>query len=201
MDDADVVVFNGLWGKWKDWVYRPRPRGPRTRNDRFFACGAQIRFEDPQGGGDDTAANGLRLVFCEINNWNSQSTKTIYEGRWGSWKPAVMCKPGTYMNGAKVRFEGSQRWGDDTALNGLEITCAFPYMPKYELPFFYPARVYDGKWGDWQNWQGRLCTFVTAARVRFEDPCGGCDDTAWNGLELRFEDARAGETWCEQQHN
>jgi len=45
-----------------------------------------MRFEEHQGFGDDTAANGLKLRFCDLNNWNNQEEMTIWDGTWGEWK-------------------------------------------------------------------------------------------------------------------
>lgn len=45
------------WGDWGPWVFCPR---------RTAVCGLSIRFEDPQGDGDDTAMNGLRLHCCRL---------------------------------------------------------------------------------------------------------------------------------------
>lgn len=39
----------------------------------YYLCGAEIRFEDNQGNnGDDTAANGVRLIYCNAKNWSDQ---------------------------------------------------------------------------------------------------------------------------------
>lgn len=87
-----------------------------------------MRFEDPQGGGDDTAANGIRWKFCGASNWMQQA-QMEFEGVWGDWKGMVMCPMFKYVAGFQVRIEpkqGGGLGGDDTALNGLKLFCRRP---------------------------------------------------------------------------
>jgi len=162
------VIYNGVWGGWKGWV-SDKPK---------VACGAELRFEDSCGGCDDTAGNGLRLKFCDLEDWNSQTQKDIYPGVWGGWKGMKMCSPGKYIVGARVRFEDSCGYCDNTALNGLEIACRDKYWEGAET-----INVYSGTWGGWKPWvYFPLGHFGTAARVRFDDPGG--DDTALNGIQF-----------------
>jgi Vitelline membrane outer layer protein I (VOMI) len=39
----DIIVENGIWGNWK---------GMQVGNGRSMVQGAQVRFEDSQGGGE-----------------------------------------------------------------------------------------------------------------------------------------------------
>ena len=43
------MVYTGLWGSWKPWVYR----------NSKLVTGARVRYEDPIGGGDDTVLNAI----------------------------------------------------------------------------------------------------------------------------------------------
>lgn len=45
------------WGSWLDWAMCP---------NNTAVCGLAIRFEGSQGGGDDTAMNGLELACCNL---------------------------------------------------------------------------------------------------------------------------------------
>jgi len=164
----EVEIYGGLWGGWKGWA---------GKTSGYYACGAELRFEDP--GGDDTAGNGLKLRFCDLKNWNSKKTTTVYSGKWGGWKGMKMCPFGKYIGGARVRFEDRQGGGDDTALNGLEIRCVDRYWKGTEN-----IMVYEGVWGDWKPWVNSAGNLVEDARVRFEDPGG--DDTALNGIRFWF---------------
>ena len=49
---VEVLEYQGLWGDWKTVHYL---------NDYQKGFAAQLRFQQPQGTGDDTAANGLRI--------------------------------------------------------------------------------------------------------------------------------------------
>ena len=48
---ADSIVTSGWFGYWRGWKLRP--------NINYFACGARLKIQPPQGAGDDTAMNGL----------------------------------------------------------------------------------------------------------------------------------------------
>lgn len=175
--NQDVNIYSGLWGEWKPMV--------KSEDGGMYACGAQIRFEDRQGGGDDTAANGLRLQYCGLHDWRLQNAKSIYDGIWGGWKSMKMCPYGKYIKAARVRFEGNQGNGDDTALNGLEITC----VDKDNDPSTREnVMVYSGLWGNWTPWRETPGNkLVKGARVRFEDYQGNGDDTALNGIIFNAE--------------
>ena len=143
-NEGTLEIYKGNWGGWEDWK--------TTSKVRHFACGANLRFESDQGGGDDTAANGLKLRFCDLDDWNTQTDETIWTGDWGEWKGWKNCPQNQFIVGAKVRYENSQGGGgDDTALNGLKIYCA-PYDTNSGGSW---VSVYDGLWGDWKAEQKR----------------------------------------------
>ncbi|KXZ48978.1 hypothetical protein GPECTOR_24g268 [Gonium pectorale] len=48
-------LVEGYWGDWQQWKWCPY---------NSYICGFQVRFEVPQGAGDDTAFNGLKIVCC-----------------------------------------------------------------------------------------------------------------------------------------
>ena len=168
--DEHITVYNGHWGGWKPWV---------NGSDGKFACGAELRFETSQGIGDDTGANGLKFMFCDLNDWEDQYQAVVWGGSWGNWKGMKMCPNGKYMAAARVRFEDPIGGGDDTALNGLEIYCTKPDWNDGETLVVYP-----GLWGSWKPWAYRYSKLVKGARVRYEDPIGWGDDTALNGVMM-----------------
>ena len=179
----DKMIYAGRWGGWKPWG------GDDTGG--FYVCGAQLKFEDSQGSdGDDTAANGLKLRYCFLDNWhNRREDVVIHHGNWGTWKDEMkMCGFNQYVDGAQVRFEdplGSD--GDDTALNGLKIHCRH----KDTSSVGKWITVYGGNWGKWKNQVVVPNKFVKLARVRYEDSHDG-DDTALNGIQFRYETPNAG---------
>lgn len=177
--NEDITIYHGNWGGWKNWQ--------KTSQRGLYACGAELRFENSQGGGDDTAANGLKLKYCGLSDWYNQQEQTIWNGNWGGWKGWVMCSYGKYIGAARVRFEDSQGGGDDTALNGLQIYCVDKNWINWEF-----KTVYNGNWGQWKGWSYRWNKLVKGARVRFEDNQGGGDDTAMNGLQFNVEEPNFG---------
>jgi len=52
-----IAPCDGLWGNWWGWAYCPTGT---------YVCGARVRFEWDQGGGDDTAMNGIQLACCRL---------------------------------------------------------------------------------------------------------------------------------------
>lgn len=48
--------------------------------------------------------------------------------------------------------------------------------------------VWEGNWGEWSGWQGVNLRnmYVCGARVRMQRKMGLADDSAWNGLVLRY---------------
>ncbi len=182
----DVTIWNGDWGDWKGM------KGPSSGG--YYACGAMLRSEDDCGPGggknDDTAANGLVLWFCHIQDWRSTLKMTIYNGRWGEWKTGTMCPYGWFIDGAQVMYEDPQGDRDDTALNGLKIHCKDPKSNRSDW-----FMVFKGPYGTWKpgvvNANNKL---VSAAEVRFEKHQGGGkgDDSAMNGIKFQFSDPTNG---------
>jgi len=172
--NENIVIHEGLWGEWKDWK--------DIDSNGMYACGAELRSEDRQGAGDDSAANGLRLKYCGLSDWRIQKQQEIWTGDWGKWKKMVMCPHGKYIGAATVRFEDRQGGGDDSALNGLAIWCVNENWRNGEVKI-----VYNGEWGGWKDWSYKVNKLVKGARVRYEDKRGGGDDSAMNGIEFNVE--------------
>ena len=104
-----------------------------------------MRFEKDLGSGDDTAANGIRLVYCQPGNWRSQK-EHVYEGMWGDWRGLVMCPYNYFVDAFQARVEPQQD-GDDTALNGLNFRCKNPATSDNKIITIFP-----GLWGTWRGW-------------------------------------------------
>jgi hypothetical protein len=110
-----------------------------------------------------------------------RDTVEIYPGVWGDWQTVAMCKPGYWINGYRVRVEGSQGGGDDTALNAVEFSCLNQQGGAHTIS------SHPGIWGDWKQWN--YCPvgkFAVGSNLRFEDPDG--DDTAGNDVALYCND-------------
>ncbi|EFJ49516.1 hypothetical protein VOLCADRAFT_59455 [Volvox carteri f. nagariensis] len=79
--------------------------------------GYQLQIEGSCGWCDDTALNGLRLR-CEEGNMLS-----IQDGNWGGWSGVSECASG-YLTAARLKLEGQQGGGDDTAANSIQFRCS-----------------------------------------------------------------------------
>lgn len=176
----DVTIWEGDIGEWKEW---------RTIADNTissFACGAELQVESYVGLSDDTAANGLRLVFCDVGNWNEQKTLQVFEGVWGLWKGPVLCPPNHFIDGAQVQYEDFISATDGTGVNGLRIHCSDDIQSGIGIWL----NVHDGLFGSYRDAVEVTGGRVIGASVRYQNPCGTfCDDTALNGLRFRFQDA------------
>lgn len=49
----DIMIFEGLWGSWRDW---------RIATPGKFLYSVKMRNQPPVGNSDDTAMNGLRFL-------------------------------------------------------------------------------------------------------------------------------------------
>jgi hypothetical protein len=58
----------GGWGNWLDWVEYPGS----------YICGGQVRFEDDQGKGDDTALNESSSISVSMIISNPRTSNTTY---------------------------------------------------------------------------------------------------------------------------
>lgn len=164
-------IVEGDWGHWEEKV-------SWTEQEGFYACGASVRFEQPQGNGDDTAMNGVRFIICNEKNWHQQQTSTINEGLWGDWSNDVLCPVGSFIVGLQVRYETKILFGDNTALNGLRIQCNDPSSQWLE--------VHPGLWGEWMNESRFPGVYICGAQSRFQPHIRMGDDTGMNGLRVQL---------------
>ena len=107
---GEVCSSYGGWGSW-------------AHSNKCYPGfkGANFKVEGKQGGGDDTAANGLMLV-CQTGG----GYRTSNEGGWGSWQGSKYCASGQHVCGIQTRVEAAQGGDDDeddTALNGVDLRC------------------------------------------------------------------------------
>ena len=126
-------------------------------------------MEPNQGGGDDTAMNGICL------NCSRGGTVCSTVGPRGSWSYSGTCSSG--FNTFDLRFADSQGSGDDTGANAVRLYCSSDGSGY--------STSNEGPWGQWV-WHtncesGKLFCGI---RTRVERPQGADDDTALNGVEL-----------------
>lgn len=144
-----------------------------------MAIGFNTKVEEPQGDGDDTALNSIKLI-CANN-------KEIYsgEGQWGEWGENAICPNGSYLNGFRLKVEPPQGDGDDTATNGIIMICSDGTQLNNN---------HEGQWGEWSiDWSRSpiaqapklICPhkkYICGFRQQIEPSIGEGDDTAMNNV-------------------
>merc|ERR1719191_574210 len=100
-----VYTGNGYWGDW--WGAKYCPSG-------HYIDAYQMRSEKSQGGGDDTALNGVKF-HCTNGGWYNAGS-----GYWGDWGSYPSCGSGEAVTRFKSQNEGKLGiWRDDTAMNNF----------------------------------------------------------------------------------
>ena len=160
---SEINSRNGNWGNWGNWgnaVFCPRGQ---------YVIGFQTKLESRQGGGDDTALNGIR-VRC-----SGQSMISSSEGPWGNWGEWSYCPNEKKVLGFQIKVESRQGGGDDTATNGVNFLCD-------DNTSIHSS---EGPWGSWSPYF--LCNdgyFMCGIQTQVESPIGKGDDTAMNNLRM-----------------
>ncbi|XP_030645795.1 vitelline membrane outer layer protein 1 [Chanos chanos] len=158
------VDYGQSWGSWNSKEMCP---------SGFYATGFSLKVERSQGGGDDTALNGIRLHCSQPGNnyWTTIESKS---GPWGDWTSPQFCPSGS-LKSFQLRVESKQGDGDDTAANNIRFRCSGgSTLEGYGMSWGY--------WGEWSTecYNGGICGIQT----KVEPPQGRGDDSALN--DVRF---------------
>ncbi|XP_073507120.1 vitelline membrane outer layer protein 1 homolog [Phyllobates terribilis] len=106
----DVVgTITSTVGGWGDWT-------PISWCSRGNYIKFALKVEKPQGDGDDTAVNSIKMG-CSNNS--TEEGNNGYWGDFGRW--SGICPLG--ICGIRTRVERAQGRGDDTALNDVQLEC------------------------------------------------------------------------------
>jgi hypothetical protein len=171
---AEVIKVDngGKWGVWGD---------PYMCPEFTYVVGFTLRTEESQGGGDDTALNNLELICSDgtrVREKESSEGGPAHE--WGEWRhPDAACPAGRYMTGYKLKVEGRQEDGDDTAANSMLGICS-------DDSKIICSDSEDWGWGTWGSTAScpsgkRVC----GAALKIEPyQADGGDDTAVNDVAL-----------------
>ncbi|XP_063045269.1 vitelline membrane outer layer protein 1-like [Engraulis encrasicolus] len=159
-----TVNNGGQWGDWGDVQFCP---------PGFHAYGFSLKVEGKQGGGDDTALNGIKL-YCRDQDSRSTSTSVASAMRWGAWTSAQFCPGSARLTSFQLRVERPQGIGDDTAANNVRFRCS-------------DGTVLEGhglSWGDWGSWSSECPRGICSMRAKLEWPQCIEDDTALNDVQM-----------------
>jgi len=165
---AYITIGSGSWGSWQQ-CYEFCPADT-------FAYAVILRSEPGQGGGDDTAMNGIAIA-C-YNRWNGayQGYVTSHAGYWGDWVEWAFVNPANTGNpfvSGRMKIESPQGIGDDTAANIAQLKCMNGVWIQPDA---------HTSWGSWNS--ETACpsgTAICGVKTRVESQQGGGDDTALNG--------------------
>ncbi|XP_031552365.1 vitelline membrane outer layer protein 1 homolog [Actinia tenebrosa] len=129
---------NTGWGSWgrADWC----PFG-------HYAYGFQLKVEGNQGGGDDTAVNGIRL-HCRsaCHKFGGDITSSVMV--WGNWENSKYCSWNNFLMGVSMKSEPHQgRRGDDTAVNNFQFLC----QSIYRHHAIHTLTGHGMPWGHWSS--------------------------------------------------
>lgn len=105
---VEVVSHPGWWGDWSEW----------GRCSGSFITGARMKIEANVNGGDNSGGNAV-----ELSCGTGGPLVLGRAGPWGDWSPWQTCPAGKKVCGLSIRLEGQQDGGDDSAMNGLRLTC------------------------------------------------------------------------------
>ena len=111
-NDKETKRIRGATGMWGSWSDEQFCKGKQR------AIGFQLKQESPQGDGDDTAANALRLV-CQDNS----VVKVNNDGPFGEWSKIIKCSADQVICGLRVQIQPPQGDKDDTSLNNVDFQC------------------------------------------------------------------------------
>lgn len=104
------TVYEGLWGDWK---------GMKFDKDRVM-CGAKVRFEKDQNGGDDTALNGLILQMCPF-------VAAPLKDAFLSWNGPVSNSAGSSIEYTITKALTQEQWKERSESTSVEVK--FEYTP------------------------------------------------------------------------
>uniref|UniRef100_A0A8C5Q602 Vitelline membrane outer layer 1-like protein n=1 Tax=Leptobrachium leishanense TaxID=445787 RepID=A0A8C5Q602_9ANUR len=124
----------------------------------------------------------LSVLFLLHVEQSHASVIVVYNGGpWGPWGTMEMCPEGTKAAGFKLKVEREQGRGDDSALNGISLSCVntTTFLTVKEIT----SSV--GPEGDWTDIQWCPGSYLQAFCLRVEGRQDKGDDTAANNIKFR----------------
>ena len=127
------------WGDWGSWDSCATGQ---------FGIGFQIKVEEDQAEGDDTAVNAIKILCAQPRNGRTvESEPTSSTQQWGKWEGKLFCDLGL-LTGFQLKVQPpAEDGGDNTATNNLRSECT---------SFSGEKSVITGvgmQWGNWTEFQ------------------------------------------------
>lgn len=118
-------------------------------------------------------------------------------GPFGTWGYNDFCPLGSFVYGFRIKYEGYQGDGDDTAANGIQLSC------RDQTTGTQTAIVSSTteRFGDWTAWQECPAGhYVFGFQNRIERRLGDeKDDTGMNGIKLNCRPYRSADSQPSKQ--
>ena len=155
------------WGNWYSAQFCP---------NGSYVKGFGLKVEKPQGLGDDTALNAIKLICDDNENtvlWSDRQENDNKYITYGKWESKDNFCPRGKVNGFQIKAE--KPGGDDTAANSINMQCEENFLM---------LSSYKGEWGTWSD--VKTCqnkTFVCGMSVQVE-PNSASDKTALNNVNF-----------------
>jgi hypothetical protein len=169
----------GVWGG-----YETCPTGS-------YAAGMQLKIHPPQGSGDDTAVNVIRLLCLQAwSPFSEVAAITSNTMTWGNMEEKLFCPRDFWIVQFRLVYEPNQGGAsDDTGVNGLAVTCRGPGIGGSSTAYLEQRGWWEASvWSTWSP-QCPPGTAVCALITRVEPDQGSVwgvdvDDGALTGAEM-----------------
>lgn len=167
---ATLSLEYGGWGDWGNWVEYPTS----------YICGGQIRFEEAQGGGDDSALNGVRFRFCKYVELKSVKFRYSTAQAERSPVPEVI-KSTTFVNKTPLEqksiFEVSEkRSSTQSWQNTQELTIGLTVKTEAQVPLIGKSEVEVTTQGRFEWTSGKEISEEKTFTSRQEMAVPACSD-------------------------
>ncbi len=154
----------------------------------------------PKGNLLGYCAFAVLLASSNARPWDAEN-ETILESprvtNWGEWGKFEKCSPGFLVTGFQLKVETKSNNNDNTALNGIRMSCGMPYRPDY-IDMGRMTSSY-GRYGTPREWV--YCEgYAVGFQMKSQKPQGrNGDDVAAINLKVICDDGEEIEGYDENE--
>ncbi|XP_060556068.1 vitelline membrane outer layer protein 1-like [Ruditapes philippinarum] len=174
----ELTVGNGgNYGYWTDPEFCPRGS---------FASGYNMKIEDNQFAGDDTALNAIKLICTDKSGHPTGNGITSGQGSFGDWGKTETCNQpyhsANFLTAFTLQVEKPQGGGDDTSANFVKFYCRDLAGERNETVLYRPPGT--GHWGTYGEWSESCAngTAICGLTTKIESVQNSGDDTSLNDV-------------------